>query len=103
MNGVTTKRLRFLNLPSLSSADTGIELVSDSVETPNENAVDRNRIELTSSSNSTISLDHVKYQYTRQPKGSAQIDTSDNETSAASATRDDDLSIEDLMAQMKKM
>ena len=85
------------------SNEWGIELVSHSVDAPDENAVDRNRIELAASSNSTISLDQVKYQYTRQPRASAQVDTSDNETSAASATRDDDLSIEDLMAQMKKM
>lgn len=81
----------------------GIELVSDSVEVPNENTVDRSHIELASSSSGTISLDQVKYQYVPKVKCNPQIDTSDNETSAASTARDEDLSIEDLMAQMKRM
>jgi hypothetical protein len=45
----------------------------------------------------------VKYQYVPKAKCDPQVDTSDNETSAASTTRDDELSIEDLMAQMKQM
>lgn len=81
----------------------GIELVSDSVDVPNENAIDHNRIQLASSSSGTVSLDQIKYQYVPKSKSDLQVDTSDNETSAASATRDDDLSIEDLMAQMKQI
>jgi hypothetical protein len=81
----------------------GIELVSNSVDTPNENTIDRDRIQLASSSNGTISLDQVKYQYVPKAKRDPQIDTSDNETSAASTTRDEELSIEDLMAKMKEM
>jgi hypothetical protein len=45
----------------------------------------------------------VTYQYVLKPKRDPQVDTSDNETSAASTTRDDELSIEDLMAKMKQM
>ncbi|CAF4368797.1 unnamed protein product, partial [Rotaria sordida] len=37
-----------------------IELVSVSVDVPNENTVDRNRIQLASSSTGTGSLDQVK-------------------------------------------
>ncbi|CAF3325740.1 unnamed protein product [Rotaria sp. Silwood2] len=85
------------------SNEWGIELVSDSVDVPNENTIDRNRIQLASSSNGTVSLDQVKYQYVPKIKGDPQVDTSDNETSAASTTRDDDISLEDLMAKMKEM
>lgn len=81
----------------------GIELVSDSVNVPNENNVDQNRIQLASSSNGTASLDQIRYQYVPKAKCDPQIDTSDNETSAASTARDDELSIEDLMAKMKEM
>ena len=81
----------------------GIELVSDSADVTDENTIDRARIQLASSSGGTVSLDQVKYQYIPKAKGDPQIDTSDNETSAASTTRDDELSIEDLMAKMKEM
>lgn len=77
--------------------------MSDSSDQPTDNKVDQNRIQITSSSNDTASLDQIKYQYTRTSKDNTQIDTSDNETSVASTTRDDELSIEDLMAQMKTM
>ena len=69
----------------------------------NENTIDRNRIQLASSSNGIALLDHVKYQYVPRGACDPQVDTSDNETSAASTTRDDDISIEDLMAKMKEM
>jgi len=85
------------------SNEWGIELVSNSVDVPNENTIDRARIQLASSSNETVSLDQVKYQYVPKTKFDPQIDTSDNETSAASTARDDELSIEDLMAKMKQM
>ncbi len=45
----------------------------------------------------------MKYQYVPKAKCDSQIDISDTETSAASTTRDDELSIEDLMAKMKEM
>jgi len=81
----------------------GIELVRDSTADilPSEENIDKSRIQLTSSSSGTVSLDQIKYQYTRKAEGQSQIDTSDNETSAASTTRDDDISLEDLMAKMK--
>jgi len=78
-------------------------IVSDSVDVPNENTIDRDRIQLASSSSGTISLDQVKYQYVPKAKCDSQVDTSDTETSAASTARDDELSIEDLMAKMKQM
>lgn len=81
----------------------GIELVSGSADVPNENTIDRDRIQVAGSSSGTISLDQVKYQYIPKAKNDPQVDTSDNETSAASTTRDDELSIEDLMAKMKEM
>ena len=82
---------------------TGIELVSDSSDQQTDNKVDPNRIQITSSSNNAASLTQVQYQYTRKPTDKAQVDTSDNETSAASTNRDDELSIDELMAQMKGM
>jgi len=85
------------------SNEWGIELVSDSSDQPTDNKVDQNRIQITSSSNDTASLDQIEYQYTRTSKDKTQIDTSDNETSETSTTRDDELSIEELMAQMKTM
>ncbi|UJR31934.1 hypothetical protein I4U23_019407 [Adineta vaga] len=85
------------------SNEWGIELVSDSVDVPNENSVDHSHIELASSSNGTISLDQIKYQYNSKVKCNPQVDTSDNETSTASTARDNELSLEDLMAQMKGM
>ncbi|CAF3810700.1 unnamed protein product [Rotaria sp. Silwood1] len=97
------------NVPTINtevvheSNEWGIELVSDSIDVPNENLIDKNRIQLTSSSNGTVSLDQIKYQYIPKIKNDSQIDTSDNETSAASTTRDDDITIEDLMAKMKEM
>ncbi|CAF1200643.1 unnamed protein product [Rotaria sordida] len=84
------------------SNEWGIELVSDSVDVPNENTVDRNRIQLASSSTGTGSLDQVKYQYVPKVKCDPQVEVSD-ETSAASTKQDDDMSIEDLMAKMKEM
>ena len=45
----------------------------------------------------------MKYQYVPKAKCDPQIDTSDTETSAASTARDEELSIEDLMAKMKQM
>ncbi len=45
----------------------------------------------------------MKYQYVPKAKCDPQIDLSDNETSATSTARDDELSIEDLMAKMKEM
>ncbi|CAF1118042.1 unnamed protein product [Rotaria sordida] len=84
------------------SNEWGIELVSDSVDVPNENTVDRNRIQLASSSTGTGSLDQVKYQYVPKVKYDPQVEVSD-ETSAASTKQDDDMSIEDLMAKMKEM
>lgn len=77
--------------------------MSDSSDQPTDNKVDQNRIQITSSSNDTASLDQIEYQYTRTSKDKTQIDTSDNETSETSTTRDDELSIEELMAQMKTM
>lgn len=81
----------------------GIELVSDSGEASTDNPVDAARIQFASSSGGTVSLEQVKYQYAPRAKCNSQVDTSDNETSAASTARDDELSIEDLMAQMKSM
>ncbi len=77
--------------------------MDNSVDVPNENTVDQNRIQLASSSSGTVSLDQIKYQYVPKAKCDPQVDTSDNETSAASVTRDEELSIEDLMAKMKQM
>ncbi|CAF4923190.1 unnamed protein product, partial [Rotaria magnacalcarata] len=71
----------------------GIELVSTSVEVPNENEVNRTFIQVDSSSDGTISLDQIKYQYVPKVKCDLQVDISDTETSAASTTRDDDISI----------
>ncbi|CAM4795124.1 unnamed protein product [Rotaria magnacalcarata] len=85
------------------SNEWGIELVSTSVEVPNENEVNRTFIQVDSSSDGTISLDQIKYQYVPKVKCDLQVDISDTETSAASTTRDDDISIEDLMAKMKEM
>ncbi len=81
----------------------GIELVSNSVDVSDENTIDRARIQFASSSDGTVSLDQVKYQYVPKAKCDPQIDLSDNETSAASTARDDELSIEDLMAKMRDM
>ncbi|CAF0913903.1 unnamed protein product [Adineta steineri] len=83
--------------------DWGIELVDNSVDVPNENTIDQKHIQLDSSSTGAVSLNQVKYQYVPKAKCNPQIDTSDNETSATSTTRDDELSIEDLMNQMKGM
>lgn len=100
MNGVKDSLTHF-HVNTISFA--GIELVSDSAEVPNETTIDRNRIQIAASSGGTVSLDQVKYQYIPKAKNDPQVDTSDNETSAASTTRDDELSIEDLMAKMKEM
>jgi len=81
----------------------GIELVSESVDVPDENTVNRNRIQLTGPPNDNVSLDQVRHQFIPKPKCNPQIDTSDNETSATSTTRDEELSIDELMAQMKNM
>ena len=81
----------------------GIELVGNSVDVPNENTVDPNRIQVASSSSGTVSIDHIKYQYNPKEKRDSQVDTSDNETSTASIVRDEELSLEDLMAKMKQM
>ncbi|CAF4737114.1 unnamed protein product, partial [Rotaria socialis] len=85
------------------SNEWGIELVSNSIEVPNENEVDRNFIQVDSSSDGTISLDQIKYQYVPKVKCDPPVDISDTEISASSTTRDDDISIEDLMAKMKEM
>jgi hypothetical protein len=76
----------------------GIELVSHSVDVLNENQIDQTHVELTSSSIGNMSLDQVKYQYTRKTK-----DDSSNIEASSTTTNTDDISIEDLMAHMKAM
>lgn len=85
------------------SNEWGIELVSNSVDEKDGNTVDQSRIQLASSSDGNVSLNQVRYQYLPRENSDSQVDTSDAETSAASTTRDDDMSLEDLMAKMKSM
>jgi len=92
--------------------DWGIELVSDSggqstVDDDNNN----NLTKFASSVTGTI--DQVKYQYTKSKQQHQQeqqkakhgpgFEYSDNETSEASLTRDDDISLDDLMLKMKNL